>query len=520
MTASLAFSCSVCGNTINVEDRDDGQGLLCPKHRKQHHLPPSTTTYPHPTPPTATQREHKIKALLQEGRPKFAQIKGGIHAKTFYYGTVVYDGKWSRLAVVTSDRNLLVDFGKGESDEIREVFGLHYRFPFEYETLDGHLSTRAIERWLEGAEAKTLQELFEAILAKNQDFMEYPNFRTHEVVALDILSTYFLPCFEAKGRTFLEAEKGSGKTRQCTVYKLLAFNTVMSADITKSAFFRLMESTVGTLIIDDFDSIGEEQKTDVLQHYKTGYKNSSKSVRVGEGKKRKIESFRNYGHVVMNNTSGLDEISAERTIYLPLLRSDKKRLNNPLNETNAEWGALRDELYLGGLQHWEAVQDAYETVTSTLKGRRFEISRSILALASLINQELKSNVENWLTESLDDSQAADLESDWSFLALEPFRSLTDGEHCTVKGIAEALIKTQWDEDDRLFKSKLHGCTVWCGKYFRRLPGIFKIIHLHGKKCVKLCSARRLEEYLSGKGWQWVAVGEVETGINAEEERIG
>lgn len=498
--------------------------LVLPK--VSHPIPP-TSTQPNPTPPNPTrddaQRDFLIKSLLSKERPVFAQLKAGIHAGLFYYGTAIYEGGYSRSALVTSDRRLLLDWGKGRKNELKEVLDLHYRFPLDYEALDGHFSNQAIQRWLEGAEAKSLSDLFQAVLTQNQTFMDYPDPRTHEVVALDILSTYFLPCFEAKGRTFLEAEKGSGKTRQCTIYKLLAFNSVMSADITKSAFFRLMESTVATLIIDDFDSIGEEQKTDVLQHYKTGYKDSSKSVRVGEGKIRKIESFRNYGHVIMNNTGGLDEISAERTIYLPILRSDKARLSKPLQESSQEWVALRDDLTLGGLQHWQAVKEAYEVVKSNLKGRRFEISRALLALASLIDPELQARLEEWLRESLEGSQATDTETDWAFLTLQEFLSLTDGEHRTIKGLAEVLIKQQWNQEDRLYKSKLHGCTVWLGKHFRRLPGIFKVVMVNGTTCAKLLSTQRLQEYLDGKGWSRVEVkglGGVGIGLETKEEMIG
>lgn len=494
--------------------------LVLPK--VSHPIQP-TSTHSHPLPPSSTrddaQREFAIKALLSKERPVFAQLKAGIRAERFYYGTAIYEGGYFRSAVVTSDRKFLLDWGKGRTNELQEILDLHYRFPFDYEALDGHFTNAAMQHWIDGEEAKSLSDLYQAILAKNKTFMEYPDQRTHEVVALDILSTYFLPCFDAKGRTFLEAEKGSGKTRQCTIYRLLSFNSVMSADITKSAFFRLMESTVGTLIIDDFDSIGEEQKTDVLQHYKTGYKDSSKSVRVGEGKVRKIESFRNYGHVVMNNTSGLDEISAERTIFLPILRSDEDRLTHPLQESNPEWGALRDDLFLGGLQHWRSVREAYEGVRSRLKGRRFEISRALLALASLVDPDLQARLEEWLAESLESSQATDLETDWAYLALQPFLSLTDGEHRTLKSIAETLTQKQWDPFDRLYKSKLRGCSVWLGKYFRRLPGPFKVVKVNGVTCAKLLSGQKLNEYLTAKGWGWVEEGGGSSGINPKEENI-
>jgi len=367
------------------------------------------------TPTHSIERDNYLNLILSRERSIPSQIKCGIHHNIFYYGTTLMgEGMKPLTAVVTSDRQIYVNKGK-EEDEIKRDFKLFYRYPFEYEAIDTHVSTNALKEYINGRIPPTLPQLFKRLTELNKKYMYYPREEAHEFVALDIISTFFLPCFEAKGRTFLEAEKGSGKTRQCSIYRLLSFNPVMSADISKSSFYRLLESTCGTLIIDDFDSIGEEQKTGTLQHYKTGYKSGAKSTRTGEasfGGKRQQETFRNYGHVVMNNTTGLDDISADRSVFLPIVKYDGELTNKTLDEKNVVWSVTRDDLYLAGLVNWNLVKDSYELVKSdVLKARQLEVSRAVLAIASLVGDDIFNRMESWLAERFEEYSNFDPETD-------------------------------------------------------------------------------------------------------------
>lgn len=477
-----------------------------------------TSTQLHSTQPSSTKKKRKehtreqlVKSWLENGRPIFAQLKTGIKDGVMYYGTTIFDsGDNPRTAIVTSDRKIYADISvkHAPDNQIKDDFDLHYRFDFEHDVLDCHLSVGVIKEWVEeNLQASSLKDIFNDLVQTNKEYMWFPDETAHEFVALDIMSTYWLPCYEAKGRTFLEAEKGSGKTRQSTIYSLLSFNAMMSSDITKSSFFRLMESTVGTLIIDDFDDIGDEQKRDVLQHYKTGYKDSSKSVRTGEavGGKRKIEAFRNYGHAVLNNTVGLDDISKERSIPLPILKYDGKVTAKILDKKDISWSVKADELYIAGLAYWKEVKKAYDSCSSKLlKARMFEITRPVLALASLIDSSLRERIEVWLSERLKSFQAIDRENDWEWLVVKQFRNQVDGANILVTDLAVELLSSMGvDPSQHDYHKRKHGICVYIGKHFRRLPGVFDIVTINGYNHLKLVSADRLEKWLRTKGLSWV-----------------
>ena len=459
------------------------------------------------TPLNTVERQHYLNLILSRERVVPAQIKCGVHHDIFYYGTTVMgEDMKPLLAVVTSNRQIYVNKGRNEN-EITRDFRLMYRYDFDIDLLDSHVSIRALKDWIRGKLAPTLPQLFVRLTSLNKRYMYYPRDEAHEFVALDIISTFFLPCYDAKGRTFLEAEKGSGKTRQCRIYSLLSFNPVMSADISKSSFFRSLESTCGTLIIDDFDSIGDEQKTGVLQHYKTGYKAGAKSTRTGEagfGGKRQQETFRNYGHVVMNNTTGIDEISADRSVFLPMIKYDGDITNKTLDEKNEVWRVARDDLYLSGLTYWKEVRDSFDLVTSdVLKARQLEVSRAVLAVASIVSDDVYSRMESWLAERFEECSNFDPETDWDYLAFKTFADKEKGERRSIKSIGEEIVVNEGiSSTDREYQRKVRGVTTYLGKVYNRFPNIFKKKREKFGNVVELVSVENFNNYMRVKGWTW------------------
>ena len=429
-----------------------------------------------PNKPNLSEKEKalEIEKLLLRERPKVSQMKFGIHKEVFYFGTSLFDEKKKIPAIITSERKLYFKRKKNE-DYIRDDFDLYYRYDFEHDILDNHISVEAIRTFVKNEEEDlTFQDIFEQIVSLNKKYMYYVDEESHYLVALNIMASYFLPCFSAIGRLFLEAEKGSGKTRQCTIMKLLCCNSIMSADITKSSFFRVMESTCGTLIIDDFDSLSEEEKTSVLQHYKTGYKAGSKSIRTGDQGARSQDAFRNYGHVIMNNTEGLDDISKDRSKFLPIIKHSGKVTVSELDEKSKVWQDLTDKLTILALLNWRKVKDTYSTLKTKFNARRNEITKAELTLAHLINDEVYSKVEGFFEQTLEKRDYKDLEGDWEFNAiqimLEAKQKKFQLKHDIASKVAQKLYgnKTNFDSNENV-DNQAHKISVRLGKIFNNYP---------------------------------------------------
>ena len=450
----------------------------------------------------------RLKAqLLSSERPNFKQFKGGIHQNKYYVGTSLWHTESNRFidVILTSDKNIY--YNHKDENQIREDYDMHYTEGFNYEALDNHISVKGIRRYIGGKKAN-IKSLFKDLIQLNKSLMYYPEDIMHSLVALDIISTYFLPLWEAKGRRFIHAEKGSGKTRQCDILNNLCCNSVKSPDTTKSSFYRLMEGTVWTLIIDDFDSIGEEQKTDVLQHYKTGYKPGSKTLRTKDNKQRSIQGFNNYGHVIMNNTRGLDDISQDRTVPIDIVKSDGDVTEKQLDFDDPLWQKITDDLYICALNNWKNIKETYDKIESkTLRGRQLEITRDILAIAQYIDPDLRKKVESFYSQRLKQRDYEELQSKREFLALYPFMHKEENHDpiplkditIAVLGQIKPEITDLSNSNDKLRRHK-RGYGKFLGEYYEKFSSIFKKSRPNNRVHMQLKNKEALEKYLESKGW--------------------
>ena len=142
--------------------------------------------------------------------------------------------------------------------------------------------------------------MFNRIVKINKKFMIYENDFVHNIIGLDIIRSYFHPLFTANSRFYFHAEKGSGKTNQLMIYRALSFNPISSADFSSASIYRNIESTSGTILIDDFDQLPEEQKNAIIQHIRANYK-PFRVLRADGGKGFKPRAYSSYSHLIFNN---------------------------------------------------------------------------------------------------------------------------------------------------------------------------------------------------------------------------
>ena len=423
-------------------------------------------------------RDIKLQTILSKEKPKFKSLGMGINNDVFYFGTKIYDEEGKPFdAIVTSDHKIYINWK--HDNEIKNKFGLNYRFEFFDSVLDRTWSNKSIKEWLYGKVRKvTLKEMYLRILKKNKFYMVYPDERWHKFVALDILSTYFTEVFEAKGRTLPKGEKGSGKTKQSQLYQLLAFNPMMSADWTKSSIFRAVESTKGTVIVDNFDEVPDEVKRDIMIVYRV-YKKGVKSVRTEGDRIKRPVGFDLYTSVILNNILGLDDVSEDRSNIIPLLRSkDRKIINKHLKPDNPEWNEIRDDSFLCTLQNWKAIQETYEKLKENkLIGRELEIVEPILTLAKTIDKKLFKELLEFELEKIEQKKVKELGEDWLYNSLKSIleKLKNDGSlenWVFVKDVVDEVAPLLFDVDKQNYLRKKHSLSIYLGKIFKATP-LFK-----------------------------------------------
>lgn len=143
------------------------------------------------------------------------------------------------------------------------------------------------------------------------------------IISLWIIGTYLHDKFESYPYLFLNAMRGSGKTRTLKLITSLANKGNMLMSLTEAGLFR----TEGTIGIDEFESLGSKEKQPLREMLNASYKKGTKIVRMKkkktlEGEQQVAEFFEPYRPIVMANIWGIEEVLSDRCISIILEKSD------------------------------------------------------------------------------------------------------------------------------------------------------------------------------------------------------
>jgi len=371
-----------------------------------------------PNNPNITDKEYLLKRLLSKKKRPYQNIGRGINNGICYIATYVEDedGR-THTAVVTSDRQMYIDLStpKKDKNEIRSVFDLYYREEFNWEIIENAWTNEIIKKWLFEDYKVDIKDIYQRLLDVEKKFMIYEDPRIYSCIVVDILRSYFFFLFGANSRTHLWAEKGSGKTNQCNLFRALMFHPIGSPDFSSASIYRTIEATGATIIVDDFDDLGDDEKKRLNRHIKVNYK-PFKSVRSDGGGKFRPQGYDAYSHCVFNNTYGIDdEITKDRVNTFKLLRHKDAPFIEVDHKSN-KFAPLRDDLYICLLQYWEQVQEIFKKLKiPDLKARNLENWKPQLAIAKAIDQSVFEDILSYAKDDIEQNKLKDLDDDWEFL---------------------------------------------------------------------------------------------------------
>lgn len=420
----------------------------------------------------------KIRALLSKERPAFQSIGIGLNNGIFYIGTKIFEENKFFDAVVTSDKKIYIE------NEIKTDFKLNYRFPLYHDVIDyawSNTGKYGINAWLAGnLERITLKEIFEDVLKLYKWKWWTPEEKLYKHHALSLISNYFLPVFEMKGRELIYGESGFGKTRLSKIYQLLSFNASMSMDWSDSSIFRIIESAKPTIIIDNFDSADDEKKKRILHLYNTGCYQKQKAVR-SEGKSFRPTGFNIYSNLILNSITNIDEVSENRSNITRTLKTVKPEFTK-LDEKNPVWSEIRDKLHVCIMQNWQEVQKAYEEIKEDkLVSRELERVAPILTIAKLIDNKLYGEMVEFYLKDNERRKIKDLKDDWIYLAVEIIvEQLKDKNEIElkIKDIVEELAPKLFPVTDKYYDRKKHSLSIKIGSVFKNCI-LFYVRTVHG-----------------------------------------
>ena len=166
-----------------------------------------------------------------------------------------------------------------------------------------------------------MYELYYKIKALLKEFIDTKE-ENYDVITFWIIGTWLQDKFETFPYLFINAMKGSGKTRLLKLVKELSKGGEMLASLSEAVLFR----TSGTLCIDEFENVGSKDKNSLRELLNTAYKKGSKvkrmkKVKNAEGEQQVVEEFSTFRPIVMANIWGMEEVLEDRCISIILEKS-------------------------------------------------------------------------------------------------------------------------------------------------------------------------------------------------------
>lgn len=145
-----------------------------------------------------------------------------------------------------------------------------------------------------------------------------------EIITFWIIGTYFHDSFQTFPYLFLNAMRGSGKSRTLKLITALSKGGEIMLSPTEATLFR----TKGTLGIDEAERIASKEFQAVRELLNAAYKRGNKIFRMrkkrtAEGEEQVVDSFEIYRPIVLANISGMDEVLGDRCISLIFEKSNK-----------------------------------------------------------------------------------------------------------------------------------------------------------------------------------------------------
>lgn len=172
---------------------------------------------------------------------------------------------------------------------------------------------------------KILIQIYENILEVLKNYSDLKD-KDYQIIALWVIGTYFYKEFLTFPYLFLNAMKGSGKSRTLRLICSLSWNGQQLGSMTEASLFRTAGQ--GTLGLDEFEGIAKKENHGLREILNSGYKKGMKIIRMRkqktpEGEQQVAEYFEPYTPIVMANIWGMEEVLSDRCITAILEKSNK-----------------------------------------------------------------------------------------------------------------------------------------------------------------------------------------------------
>jgi hypothetical protein len=300
------------------------------------------------------------------------------------------------------------------------------------------------------------------------------------LLAVWILGTYLHQAFPAYPYIHLNGPTGSGKTKIAQIVQQLAFNGMLSANMSAAYIFRAVEAFKPTICLDEaecFENGRDERSRDIYSLFNSGYKKGAKVGRVEKGEDGifRLIHLDAYSPKLLAGIAGINPVLASRCIQIPtMISGDTVVANRQIDTSDATWEQARDVIHAAVLGNFGCVVAAKHSFKDegSIIGRNWELWKPMLMIASAISSEVRDDLRNLSLHILEQQKELRTETSDDVLMLRALERLTDTRPSvngyTTREILDALQHFYLDEFGKGYQKIPADQGRWIGTRLRQL----------------------------------------------------
>lgn len=355
-----------------------------------------------------------------------------------------------------------------------------------------------------------LGDIYEKIIEVLREYTDLKE-ENYPIIAIWIIGTYMHNSFNTYPYLFINAMRGSGKTRLLRLVASMSSNGKVLLSPTEAVMFRLPKGQ--TICIDEFEGMMRKENAGLREMLNACYKKGSTVSRMKQkksflGTEQVVEEFEPYKPICMANIWGIEEVLGDRCIPIVIEKSNKDDImrfiedfeNKPIiNFIKTGISSILVQLcsYIdvrGGIERWNFyVKQKYSTLdtlttqntlntpttltdkdleifnkidSAGIKGRNLELFFPLMNIASFISDEVLCNVVK-LAKNLDFEKKKEEMMESKDVSLIDFVSQQSQElgYRSIRNLTIAFrnfLGNIEDSEDKWINER------WIGKALRRL----------------------------------------------------
>jgi len=307
--------------------------------------------------------------------------------------TTEFNDKTDKLNELDFDNRAFFVLNKNGEKGILPIEDKTLKENFRIKILDSWYESRwdnfDLFKWLDEKTPTDPKKLYNLLDETFKHYLDHKNEFDYVFFNLWNIGTNCYTLFNCYPYNDLTGIKRTGKSKILEFQKYVCYNAIMSADITSSAFFRIIEGIGSTILLDETEKF-KDKKNEQAQQLRTllmqGFMKDQMAIR-SEGKADKgftptpfdIFSPRSLAHI-----RAFDDVLQERCIELVTLRSkDKNKLDTWPEKTDHRFNQIRNLSYRLFLDYGDEICKLQGKARKLLNmsGRELKLWTPIITLA-------------------------------------------------------------------------------------------------------------------------------------------